>query len=134
MRYDARYAAKLSHTPVTKVISVQGKVESWPTSHRDFHVAIGPTDWADLDVAHTMLHQKDDRAALVVPASLYGAPYTRIAVTYEAGISPVPQEIVECVQTVYEALNASTIPDWEYSLPTEVKDVLIRYRKEDGGN
>lgn len=114
--------AELTHVPVIKLISVQGRA-------RHIHDFFGHTDWIDIPLSEAILHQKDGRAAVTLPPTLFGTPYVEARVTYEAGLTVIPDDIKEAVKTIIDGVRAGEIDRVNCLLPVEVLEVISRYRK-----
>lgn len=116
------HGVELKHTPVIRLLSVQARANH-------YHDIFGQTDWIDIPIDSVILHQKDNRAAITLPLTIFGTPYTEVKITYEAGLSDPPAEIKEAVQLIAEGLSTGEIDPATGRLPVQVLEVISRHRK-----
>lgn len=114
--------AILKHTPVIRLLSVQARANH-------IYDLFGQTDWIDIPLEQAVLHQKDGRAVVTLPPTLFGTSYAEAKITYEAGLINVPPDIEKAVQMIAEGLHTGEIDPETGVLPVEVLEVISRHRK-----
>jgi hypothetical protein len=127
VRYSTLTGARLQHTPVVSILKIFARA-TVGTHLREFE-AFGPSHWNEIDVSHTVLHQKHDKAALILPTTLFGHPYDEVKITYVAGTVDIPLEVTAAITDIY-ALLQQGVDEWDLQLPASVAEAVERYRKE----
>lgn len=117
------FGVELKQTPVIRLVSVQAR------ANHIYDGIFGQTDWVEIPVNQVVLHRKDDRAAITLPPTVFGTPYSAVRITYEAGLTTLPADIEEAVQMIAQGLRTGEIDPSSSSLPVPVLEVISRYRK-----
>jgi hypothetical protein len=110
---------------VIEILSIRAKAAAWV-----FENFFGGTEWEDIDLAQTVIHEKDGYLYINLPPTLFGTAYSEVEVTYISGHQSVPDDMLDAIQEIESLLKQGVITEWNCILPVSVLDVINKYRKE----
>lgn len=114
---------ELPHRPVTRIESVHARCEDY-----EYADVFGPTDYAPIPIEQVAW---SGEGKFVLPSSVYGVPYSRARVVYDAGLTEVPDEIVRVILESARLIDAGQLDEWSgsHSLSDESLATIDRYRR-----
>jgi hypothetical protein len=124
LQYGAQ-GAVIRNDQVIEILSVRAKASMW-----EYENFFGNTDWVDIDLGEIVQTEKDGFIYLYLPPTLFGTLYHSVEVTYIAGYSEIPEEIILAIQEIASLLKSGQITEWNCIMPVSVLDVIDKYRKE----
>lgn len=128
--YDVQVGGMLKHVPVLKIHKIEGRTHKW--DQWNFHNLLGSTDWIEIPVDHIVLHQNTSRANITLPYTVYGVPYDEVRIQYEAGVTRVPADVKQAVDTIAQLISENKIDRYNCILPSEVMKVVEKYKAKGG--
>ncbi|HDR8003424.1 TPA: hypothetical protein QCY70_004939 [Bacillus cereus] len=126
LRYDGAMGAKLSQTPVVRIVSVKAKTSNW-----DYNDFFGDTKYIDIDLDQVSLEAKGEATHITLPPTMFGTDYSDVEVEYIAGLEEIPQDVTAAIKEIASLLRTGQITEWNCILPVSIIDVIDKYRKEE---
>lgn len=124
-RYDEQYGVLIRNDLINEIVQIRAKASVW-----EFESVFGDTEWVDINLSEIVTHVGNGSMYITLPPTMFGTTYSDVEVTYIAGHSDVPEDIIGAIIEIERLLTVGTITEWNCILPVSVLDVINKYRKE----